>query len=180
MEQSDEGSLVEVKPARAKGRRFKKYFVFWEPNKRPCIAEQVMIKRGTPEEKKVMYRTNIVVAMSVYRRMREDAAFESEVMDFATDIGFEIVKTVRADLSIPPNTQGPAGVVAEFSYKLNGRRQFELIEGERIPSEVIELIRNDPEYKKHKTYLDWYWREATRIRFQVVSAMIKEKYGADE
>jgi hypothetical protein len=157
-------------------KRFLRYFVIWEPDKPPVVAELVRVKRDTPDERRVAFNTDIVIPDMLLRRMASDSEFEADVMRFCTQLGAEVVSTSRVRISCPPNTTGTDGVQVFFNYKLRGHKRLEEVPADKLPADILAMVRADPDYQENEEYRKWYWRYAGKRRSEIVSEEVRENY----
>ncbi len=179
MTQEDDDRIVSVPTSgveAAKSRRFLKYFVIWEADKRPLVAELVRVKRDTPDERRVAFNTDIVIPEPLRRRMAADSKFEEEVMTFCTSLGAELVATSRMRFSCPPNTTGVDGVQAFYNYKLRERKRQEEVPSEKVPAEIVAMVREKPDYQEDEEFRKWYWRYVGKRRNEIISEEIRMRY----
>lgn len=176
----DDDSKDSVVPAESsdavRSKRFLWYFVVWEPDKPPVVAEMVRVKRDTPLERRVAFDTDIVIPEQLLRRMEDDAELEAGVMRFCTQLGAEIISTSRVRVSCPPNTTGTTGVQVFFNYKLRGQKRLEEVPADMLPADILAIVGGDPDYQDNEEYRKWYWRFAGKRRNQIISEEVRAQY----
>ncbi len=180
MTQQEEGDSDIVAPVESsdgvRSKRFLEYFVIWEPNNPPVVHERVRVRRGTPDERRVAFKTDIVIPEQLLRRMAGDAEFEAGVMRFCTQLGAEIISTSRVRISCPPNTAGADGVQVFFNYKLRGQKRLEEVPADKLPADILAIVRGNPNYHDDEEYRKWYWRYAGRRRSEIISEEVRANY----